>query len=59
MNEPTTSAYEKIKQTGQTYESPAGGAQTPAPAAPIAEGKRRRMVESKKLYDQIITHLLK
>lgn len=63
VNEPTTSAYEKIKQTGQSYESPGGGGQAPAPAggaAPLAEGKRRkRLVESKKLYDQIITHLLK
>lgn len=67
VSEPTTQAYEKIKQTGQSYESSGGGAQAPAPttppaggAAPLAEGKRRkRLVESKKLYDQIITHLLK
>ena len=54
--EPTTQAYEKIKQTGQSYEAGGGGAQ-----APLAEGKkrRRRLVESKKLYDQIITHLLR
>lgn len=59
VSEPTTSTYEKIKQTGQSYESPGGGAQAPAPAAPLAEGKRRRIVESKKLYDQILAHLLK
>jgi hypothetical protein len=62
VNEPTTQAYEKIKQTGQSYESQAGGGQAPAPAgaAPLAEGKKRkRLVESTKLYDQIISHLLK
>lgn len=55
VEEPTTSAYEKIKQTGQSYEGGAGG--TPAP---LAEGKkRRRLVESKKLSDQILAHLLR
>lgn len=57
VEEPTTSAYEKIKQTGQSYEGGGGG--TPAPA-PIAEGKkRRRLVESNKLSDQILAHLLR
>jgi len=52
VEEPTTSAYEKIKQTGQSYE---GGKQA------IAENKkpRKRLVESKKLSDQILAHLLK
>ena len=55
VQEPTTSAYEKIKQTGQSYEGGAGGAQ-----APLAESKkRRRLVESKKLSDQILAHLLR
>jgi len=56
VEEPTTSAYEKIKQTGQSYEGGSGGAQTP-----LAEGKktRRRLVESKKLSDQILAHLLR
>ena len=56
VNEPTTQAYEKIKQTGQSYEGGTGGAQSPTP---LAENKKRRLVESKKLYDQIITHLLR
>ena len=56
--EPTTPAYEKIKQTGQSYDGGGGGA-APAPA-PLAEGKkRRRLVESKKLSDQILAHLLR
>ena len=52
VEEPTTSAYEKIKQTGQSYE----GGQTA-----IAENKkpRKRLVESKKLTDQILAYLLK
>lgn len=52
VEEPTTSAYEKIKQTGQSYE---GG----KPA--LAENKkpRKRLVESKKLTDQILAYLLK
>lgn len=55
VEEPTTSAYEKIKQTGQSYEGGKGGSQ-----APLAEGKKRkRLVESKKLTDQILAHLLK
>ncbi len=55
VEEPTTSAYEKIKQTGQSYEGGGGGEQ-----APLAEGKkRRRLVESKKLSDQILAHLLR
>jgi hypothetical protein len=55
VQEPTTSAYEKIKQTGQSYETSGGGGQ-----APLAEGKKRkRLVESKKLSDQILAHLLK
>ena len=53
VEEPTTSAYEKIKQTGQSYET--GGGQ-----APLAEGKKRKkLVESKKLSDQILAHLLR
>jgi len=52
VNEPTTSAYEKIKQSGQAYDNPSGTA--------MAEGlKRKKLVESKRLYDQIITYLLK
>jgi hypothetical protein len=59
VEEPTTSAYEKIKQTGQSYEGGGGGTPAPAPA-PIAEGKkRRRLVESNKLSDQILAHLLR
>lgn len=52
VKEPTTSAYEKIKQTGQSYE----GGQTA-----IAEGKKpkQRLVESNKLSDQILAYLLK
>ena len=56
VSEPTTQAYEKIKQTGQSYEGSGGGTQSPAP---LEENKKRRLVESKKLYDQIITYLLK
>ena len=37
VNEPTTQAYEKIKQTGQSYESSSGGAQSPSPAAATGE----------------------
>jgi len=52
VNEPTTSAYEKIKQSGQAYDNPNGTA--------MAEGlKRKKLVESRRLYDQIITYLLK
>ena len=48
------SAYEKIKKTGTSYEANAGG------QAPLAEGKKRkRLVESKKLSDQILAHLLR
>ena len=55
VEEPTTSAYEKIKQTGSSYETAGAGG-----AAPLAEGKKRkRLVESKKLSDQILAHLLK
>lgn len=52
VNEPTTSTYEKIKQNGSSYET--GG-------TTIAENKkvRRRLVESKKLSEQILTYLLK
>lgn len=52
VQEPTTSAYEKIKQTGQSYED---GNKT------IAESKqpRKRLVESTKLSDQILAYLLK
>lgn len=52
VNEPTTSTYETIKQNGQSYET-AG--------TTIAEGKvrRKRIVESKKLSDQIISYLLR
>lgn len=58
VEEPTTSAYEKIKQTGQSYEGGAAGV-AGAPA-PLAENKRRkRLVESNKLSDQILAHLLK
>ena len=54
VEEPTTSAYEKIKQTGTSYEAGASG------QAPLAEGKKRkRLVESKKLSDQILAHLLR
>lgn len=53
IDEPTTQAYEKIKQTGQAYQ---GTQQTPTP---IAEGKKRRLVESNKLSDQILAYLLK
>ena len=53
VEEPTTSAYEKIKQTGQSYGEAAGQAQ-------LSEGKKRkRLVESKKLSDQILAHLLR
>lgn len=53
VKEPTTSAYEKIKQTGQSYETSGG-------QAPLAEGKqRKKLVESKKLSDQILAHLLR
>jgi len=53
VEEPTTPAYETAKQTAQNYG--AGG------QAPLAEGKkpRKRLVESKKLSDQILAHLLK
>lgn len=54
VEEPTTQAYEKIKQTGQSYEG--GGGTTPAP---IAENKKRRLVESNRLTDQILAYLLK
>lgn len=58
VKEPTTPAYEKIKQTGQSYET--GGSENTA-SAPLAENKKpkRRLVESKKLSDQILAHLLK
>ena len=51
--EPTTQAYEKIKQTGQSY---VGGQQ-----ANLQENKqpRKKLVESKKLSDQILAHLLR
>lgn len=51
--EPTTPAYEKIKQTGQSY---TGGQQTA-----LQENKkpRKKLVESKKLSDQILAHLLR
>ena len=53
VEEPTTPAYETAKQTAQTY---GAGGQTP-----LAEGKkpRKRLVESKKLSDQILAHLLR
>ena len=52
VNEPTTSTYETIKQNGESYET-AG--------TTIAEGKvrRKRIVESKKLSDQILVYLLR
>lgn len=60
VQEPTTQAYEKIKQSGQSYEQPGGGGEAPAPAAtPLQENKRRKLVESKKLSDQILAYLLK
>jgi len=51
--EPTTPAYEKIKQTGQSY--------TGGQPAPLQENKkpRKKLVESKKLSDQILAHLLR
>jgi hypothetical protein len=50
--EPTTSTYETIKQNGQSYETS---------GTTIAEGKvrRKRLVESKKLSDQILSYLLR
>lgn len=52
VQEPTTSAYEKIKQSGQAYQG-GGTSQT------ISENKKRRLVESNKLSDQILAYLLK
>lgn len=52
VNEPTTSTYETIKQNGESYETS---------GTTIAEGKvrRKRIVESKKLSDQILVYLLR
>ena len=51
VQEPTTPAYEKIKQSGESY----SGGQTA-----IAENKKRKkLMESNKLSDQILAYLLK
>jgi hypothetical protein len=52
VQEPTTSAYEKIKQTGQSYD-------VVQENKSMSKNKRKRLVESNKLSDQILTYLLK
>ena len=52
VQEPTTSAYEKIKQTGQSYD-------VVQENKSLSKNKRKRLVESNKLSDQILTYLLK
>jgi hypothetical protein len=52
VEEPTTQAYEKIKQTGEKYTQNSQG-------TALAENKKKRLVKSAKLTDQILAYLMR